>query len=61
MTNKKVQEKLCTEPKEPEQAMEFAIGFRGRDKKAEKLRNTNYQFFKTSVKSEPVFAVKITN
>ena len=27
MTNKKVQEKICTEPKEPEQALEFAIAF----------------------------------
>ena len=27
MNNKKVQEKLCTEPKEPEQALEFAIAF----------------------------------
>ena len=27
MTNKKVQEKLCTEPKEPEQALEAAIAF----------------------------------
>ena len=27
MNNKKVQEKLCTEPREPEQALEFAIAF----------------------------------
>ena len=27
MNNKKVQEKLCTEPKEPDQALEIAIAF----------------------------------
>ena len=27
MNNRKVQEMLCTEPKEPDQALEFAIAF----------------------------------
>ena len=27
MSNKKVQEKLCTEPKEPDQALDFAIAY----------------------------------
>ena len=27
MGNKKVQEKLCTEPKEPDQALDFAIAY----------------------------------
>ena len=63
MTNKKVQEKLCTEPKEPEQALEVAIAFEEgiKNKKAEKLRNAKYRYPKTSVKKEPIFALERTN
>ena len=58
MTNKKVQEKLCTEPKEPEQALEFAIAFEEGIKR-QKSHGTHTS--KTSVKSEPIFAVERTN
>ena len=48
MTNKKVQEKLCTEPKEPEQALEFAIAFEEGIKRQKsygtQLKMLGYQF-----------------
>ena len=60
MTNKKVQEKLCTEPKEPEQALEFAIAFEEGIKR-QKSYGTTAETSKTAVKSEPVFAVERAN
>ena len=60
MTNKKVQEKLCTEPKEPEQALEFAIAFEEGIKR-QKSYGITAETPKTAVKSEPVFAVERAN
>ena len=57
----KVQEKICTEPKEPEQALEFAIAFEEGIKRQTSYRTQITDSSKTSVKSEPVFAVARTN
>ena len=58
MTNKKIQEKLCAEPKEPEQALEFAIAFQEGTKMQKSYGTQNTDTLKTSVKSEPIFAVE---
>ena len=60
MNNKKVQEKLCTEPREPEQALEFAIAF---EEGVKRQKSYILQTTETpkNVKSEPVYAIeKIT-
>ena len=56
MSNQKVQEKLCTEPKEPDQALDFAIAFEEGIKK-QKAFQVSAEPAKASVKSEPVVAV----
>ena len=60
MTYKKVQEKLCPEPKEPEQALEFAIAFEEGIKR-QKSYGITAETSKTSVKSEPIFAEERSN
>ena len=57
MNNKKVQEKLCTEPREPEQALEFAIAF---EEGVKRQKSYTLQTTETpkNVKSEPVNAVE---
>ena len=57
MNNKKVQEKLCTEPREPEQALEFAIAF---EEGVKRQKSYTLQTTETpkNVKSEPVYAVE---
>ena len=59
--NKKVQ-KLCTEPKEPDQALEFAIAFEEgiRRQKASGVQ-VSADRAKVSVKRETVFAVEKSN
>ena len=54
MNNKQVQEKLCTEPNEPEQALEFEKGV-NRQKTYE---SHSSETPKSNIKSEPVFAVE---
>ena len=63
MGNKKVQEKLCTEPKEPEQALEFAIAYEEgvKRQKSYGTQQATTSSPKTVVKSEPVFAIEKTN
>ena len=57
MNNKKVQEKLCTEPREPEQALEFAIAF---EEGVKRQKSYTLQTTETpkNVKSEPVYAIE---
>ena len=57
MNNKKVQEKLCTEPREPEQALDFAIAF---EEGVKRQRSYTLQTTETpkNVKSEPVYAIE---
>ena len=57
MYNKKVQEKLCTEPREPEQALEFAIAF---EEGVKRQKSYTLQTTETpkNMKSEPVYAVE---
>ena len=63
MNNKNVQEKLCTEPKEPEQAFEFAIAFEEGVKRQKAYESHSSEIPKPSrkSKSEPVFAVEKSN
>ena len=60
--NKKVQEKLCTEPKEHNQTLDFSIAFEEgiRRQKAYGVQ-VSAEPAKASVKTEPVFAVEKTN
>ena len=58
MTNKKVQKNLCTEPKEPVQALEIAIDFDEGIKRQKSYGTQITDSSKTSVKSESLFAVK---
>ena len=61
MNNKKVQ-KLCTEPKEPDQALEFAIAFEEGIKRQKAYGvQVSADPAKVSVKREPVFAVEKSN
>ena len=60
MNNKKVQEKLCTEPKEPDQALEFAIAFEERVKRQKAYGSQAPENAKPLVKSEPVYAIEKT-
>ena len=62
MSNKKVHKKLCTEPKEPDQALEFAIAFEeGIKMRKDYGIQVSAKPAKASVKSEHVFAVEKTN
>ena len=61
MNNKKVQGKLCTEPKEPDQALEFAIALEEGVKRQKAYGAHAHDSAKTVVKSEPVYAVEKTN
>ena len=58
MSDKEVQEKICTESKEPDQALEFSIAFEeGIKKQKAYVVQVSGEPAKSSVKSEPVFAV----
>ena len=61
MNNKKVQEKLCTEPKEPDQALDFAIAFEEGVKRQKAYGTQLAETPKTTIKSEPVYAVEKSN
>ena len=54
MNNKKVQEKLCTEPKEPDQALEFALAFGEGIQRQKAYGAQAPESTKTAIKSEPV-------
>ena len=57
-----MQEKLCTELKEPRQALEVAIAFQEGIESQKAYRDqVSTEPAKSSVKSEPVFAVDKTN
>ena len=58
MSNKKVQEKLCTETKEPDQALDFAIAYEEGVKRQKSYGMQAPETSKTSVKSEPIHAVE---
>ena len=58
MANKKVQEKLRAEPKEPDQALEFAIAFEEGVKRQKTYGTQAPESKKTAMKSEPVFVVE---
>ena len=60
MTNKKVQEKLGTEPKEPEQALKIATVFEEGIKRQKSYGTQITDTSKTSVKSQPIFALERT-
>ena len=51
-----MQEKLCTEPKEPDQALEFAIAFEVKKQKSYGLQRQ--EAAKLPGKREPVYAVE---
>ena len=59
--NKNVQERLGTEPKEPDQALEFAIAFEEGVKRQKAYGAQAPDSTKTVVKCEPVYAVERTN
>ena len=63
MRNKKVQAKLCTESKDLEQALEFAIAFEEgvKRQKSYETQQATTSSPKTAEKSEPVFAIEKTN
>ena len=61
MSNNKVQEKLCTEPKEPDQVLDFAIGFEEREQRQKASGTQSVEPPKTTIKSEPVYAVEKSN
>ena len=62
MSNKKVQARLCTEPKETVWALEFAIAFEEGIKKQKVYGvQVSAEPAKTSVKSETVLAVEKAN
>ena len=56
--NRKVQEKLCTEPKEPDPALDFAIAYEEGVKKQKTYGMQAPETSKTSVKTEPIYAVE---
>ena len=58
MNNKKVQEKLCTEPREPDQALEFAIAFEEGVKRQKSCGLQTTENPKIAVKTEPVYAIE---
>ena len=59
MSNKKVREKFCTEHKDPEQALEFAVVEGVKRQKV--YRTQACESTINAVKSEPGFAVERTN
>ena len=59
MTNKKIQKKLCTEPKEPEQALEFSIAFEEGIKRQESYGTQTTDSSKTSVRPPCICSKKI--
>ena len=61
MNKKKVQEKLCTEPKEPDQALDFAIAFEEGVKRQKAYGTQLAETPNTTIKSEPVYAVEKSN
>ena len=61
MNNKKVQEKLCTESKEPDQALDFAIAFEEGVKRQKAYGTQLAKTPKTTIKSEPVYAMEKSN
>ena len=61
MSNEKVQEKLCTEPKEHDQALDFAIAFKEGVKRQKAYGTQLAEPPKTTIKSEPVNAVEKSN
>ena len=61
MNNKKVQEKLCTEPKEPDQALKFALAFEEGIQQQKAYGAQAPESTKTAIKSEPGFSVDKTN
>ena len=61
MSNKKVQEKLCADPKEPDQALECAIAFEEEVKRQKAYGTQVSESTKTVVKSEPIYAIEKTN
>ena len=58
MNNKKVQEKLCIEPREPYQALEFAIAFEEGVKRQKSYGLQTIENPKIAVKTEPVYAIE---
>ena len=58
MNNKKVQEKLCTEPREPDQALEFAITFEEGVKRQKSYGLQTTENPKIAVETEPVYAIE---
>ena len=61
MTNKTVQKVLCTEPKDPDQALEVAIAFEEGVKRQKAYGAHAPQSTKSTKKSEPVFAMEKAN
>ena len=61
MSNKKVQEKLCTEPTEPDQTLEFANAFEEGVKRQKANGSQALENAKQLVKSEPVYSIEKTN
>ena len=58
ISNKKVQEKLSIEPKEPDQALHYAIAYGEGVKRQKSYGMQAPETSKTSVKSEPIYAVE---
>ena len=61
MSNKKVQKKLCAEPKEQDQALEFAIAFEEGVKRQKAHGSHASENAKPLVKNEPVYAIEKIN
>ena len=61
MNTKKVQGKLCREPKEPDQALEFAIAFEEGVKRQKTYGAPAPESTTSTIRSEPVFAVENAN
>ena len=61
MSNKKVQKKLCAEPKEQDQALEFAIAFEEGVKRQKAHGSHASEKAKPLVKNEPVYAIEKIN
>ena len=61
MNYKKLKEKLCIEPKEPDQALEFAIAFEKGVKRQKAYGTQVPETAEAVVKSEPIFAIEKTH
>ena len=61
MNNKKVQEKLCTELKEPDQALEFALALEEGIQRLKAYGAQEPESTKTAIKNGPVDAMEKTN